>query len=513
MRRLLPIAVSLIALGLSGLAAARADDQRLLARLSDEQRHVYQSWRQSRAEFDRRHEAYWAEVSSRRAERRRRINAGTRVTEADFVMRHPPKYAGPPLRADIAKLMAELVPPTPDSDITTLPEMLAAAKQHYRFAPTLIAEREFKRRYALEALALGLTKEEVTRIYAFETGGRGTFDMQAGINPETKQGKAISTAMGYAQLLAANSIDELVRYGDGFISRLGMMAARPGTTPERARELTAKIEALRAMMKVGRSVPREWSRHVELSRTPAGSGIHVLNLDGDVGPWLQVIKLRGIKDTAEQAGRVNLSPAELELMNLAGPRTGLDMMEPVGRTAPTANFFSQGAYYRNTIVREKTAAELLAAIDHRMNENMLRPGSQEFAAVFDEIAGKGRAVVDQRQQLLAPADTRPIVHYAPARIPAGASSPAAPPTAPVAVVPPIAPQRAMPVVVATPAIAEPLPPAPMRVLPPADASLVPPMPVRAERPPPATAPATPAARLQWAPPGLIERGSLPIGFE
>lgn len=513
MRRLLPIAVSLIALSSTFGAAAFANDERLLARLNDEQRQVYTQWRQSRSEYDRRHEAYWASVSARRAERRRKIGAGVRVTEADFVMQQPPKYAGPPLRADIAKLMAELVPPSPDSEITTLPEMLAAAKQHYRFEPTRISEREFKQRYALEALALGLTKEEVTRIYAFETGGRGTFDMQAGINPETKQGRAISTAMGYAQLLAANSIDELVRYGDGFISRLAMLAARPGTPPERARDLTAKIEALRAMMRVAKSVPREWSRHVELSRTPAGSGIHVLNLDGDVGPWLQVIKLKGIKDIAEQAGRSNLSPAELELMNLAGPKTGLEMMEPVGRTAPTANFFSKGAYYRNTIVREKTAAELLAAIDHRMNENMARAGSQEFAAVFDEIAGRGRSVADQRQKLLSPADTRPVVHYAPPR--PQAAQPPAPvftPPAPVA-----APVKPVPVAARAPAADEHLAPVtlptPMRVTPPSDPALIPPMPVRAERPAQTQAqPPAPAPRLQWAPPGLAERGSLPLGF-
>jgi hypothetical protein len=80
-------------------------------------------------------------------------------------------------------------------------------------------------------------------------------------------------------------------------------------------------------------------------------------------------------------------------MNLAGPRTGLEMMEPVGRTMPTANFFSQGGYYRNTIVRERTGAELLAALDDRMNVHMTKAGSIEFAQVFDEvIAGRPAAV-------------------------------------------------------------------------------------------------------------------------
>jgi hypothetical protein len=467
-RRLLAVIAPALLLLTAAPQKPALADPRLVARLNEEQRTVYRQWKDARAAYDSQHDAYWNAIAQRRAERRRKIGAGERVGTADFILQQPPKYAGPPLRADIARLMAELVPPSPDSEITTLPEVVNAARQHYRFVPALVPEREFKRRYALEALAVGLTKDEVTRIYAFETGGRGTFDMQAGINPDTKQGRAISTALGYAQLLAANSISELTQYGDGFIARLGLMATRGGTSPEQRKDLAAKIESIRLMLRYARSVPREWSRHVEMARSSQGYGIHALNLDGDVGPWLQVIKLRGIKDTAIQSGRVNLSPAELELMNLAGPRTGLEMMEPAGRQAPTANFFSRAAYYRNTIVREKTAAELLAAIDQRMNENMTRPGSVEFAQVFDEVTARGTAMArEQRQQLL-----------------------------PVAVAKPLEPQTPSNLV----------PPKPVR----AEASqTVPPAPVPVARP---LAPSSPAPRLQWAPPNFVGRGAAPLGF-
>ena len=47
---------------------------------------------------------------------------------------------------------------------------------------------------------------------------------------------------------------------------------------------------------------------------------------------------------------------------------------------PTSNFFSEGGYYRNTIVREKTAAELLSALNDRMEVNIKKPGAVEFAA-------------------------------------------------------------------------------------------------------------------------------------
>lgn len=476
MRRMLALSVTALMLALPVSVQPAVADPRLMAKLSEEQQQVFLKWKEARAAFDSHHDAYWNAIGARRAERRRKHAAGERFTPADFVMVQPPKYTGPALRPDIAKMMAELVPPSPETEITTLPEMLAAAKQVYRFAPAVVPEREFKRRYAVEALAVGLTKEEVTRIYAFETGGRGTFDMQAGINPDTKQGRAISTAMGYAQLLAANSISEMAMYGEGFMSRLGVIAARPATPREEAREIGAKIDAMRLMMRTVRSVPREWQRHVDLARTPPGFGIHVLNLDGHVGPWLQVIKLRGIKDTAIQAGLDKATPAELELMNLAGPRTGLDMMEPAGRAAPTANFFTRAAYYRNTIVREKTAAELLAAIDHRMNENMTRPGSIEFAQVFDEVRGVARPVLSDtgRQNLMAVGAVRPV-----ATVTNTATAPSA--------------------------AGHPVPPMPVRAEP---RGPVPPVPVLAERRP---APVEAAPRLQWAPRDLGSRSG-PVGF-
>ena len=89
-----------------------------------------------------------------------------------------------------------------------------------------------------------------------------------------------------------------------------------------------------------------------------------------------------------RAGRQTLAGAEIELMNLAGPRTGLEMMMPVAQNMPTSNFFSEGGYYRNTIVREKTAAELLKALNERMEVNIKKPGAVEFAQIFDEVAGR-----------------------------------------------------------------------------------------------------------------------------
>ena len=53
---------------------------------------------------------------------------------------------------------------------------------------------------------------------------------------------------------------------------------------------------------------------------------------------------------------------------------------------PAQNFFSSGGYYRNTVVRDRTAAELLRALEERMEVNMKKPGAVEFAQIFDEVA-------------------------------------------------------------------------------------------------------------------------------
>jgi len=363
--------------------------------LAPKDRKAFEAWLEARTFHDFQLDKFWRETSDKRAIRKRKRSAGEAITADDYVMAFPPEYKGPALPADLDKAWAEYKaqdktrePPKP---LPSVADFLANAKSVFRFEPERIPEREFKRRYAEEALTLGLNKDQVVRVFALETGGNGTADMQAGINPITKQGRPISSALGYAQLLHANSTSELVNHGGKFADRLAAMAARSAGTPERAAQLSEKREALKRMIAKAKSVPNVWDRHVAFGGTAAGLGIHAINIDGDIGPWLQVIKLKGILDTAQRAGRTNLAPAEMELMNLAGPGTGLEMMEPVARGTPTVNFFARGGYERNTIVRGKTAVELLAALEKRMEENLKRQGSIEFGEVFDEVMKRRQA--------------------------------------------------------------------------------------------------------------------------
>jgi hypothetical protein len=361
--------------------------------LNPRQRESYLAYLRFRAVHNQRVTVYWNRVEELRDRRRSKFRAKQAVGPEDYVGVHPPVYQGPQLPPDIRKIIETARarnPEPPKPPMANVADFLSNAKRIYNFEPTRIPEIEFKRRYAAESLALGLSKEQVTRVYALETGGQGTADMQSGINPITRTGTPISSALGYAQLLHANSTSELVKHGDAFIQRMLTLAQAPGTPPARVQELQAKAQAVRLMLQQARSIPNEWSAHVKFASTPPGLGIHAINMDGDLGPWLQVNKLRNVLATAQADGRVNLTGAELELMNLAGPRTGLEMMTPLGRIAPTSNFFSQGGYQRNPIVHNRTGAELLAQLDVRMDVHIKKPGAIEFIAVFDELlAGRG----------------------------------------------------------------------------------------------------------------------------
>ena len=382
------------------------------AALSPAQLESYRAYLVARAAFERQLDMYWALIEERRDLRRRKFAARQPFTRTDYVTEYPPQYTGPPLTPDIAAIVQRTEPPRPPAEeLPNLADFLRFAEEHYGFRPTRVSEREFKRRYAAEALAAGLTAEQVVMVYALETGGRGTYDMQAGINPITKQGRPISSALGYAQLLNANSVSELVKHGDDFISQLEVMASQPAVSADRRAELIGKAAVLRRMLRVARSVPNQWSRHVELGRTPRGSGIHALNLDADIGPKLQVLKLKGIVEFAARDGINQLSGPELELMNLAGPRTGLEMMQPLGSAMPTSNFFSRRGYYRNTIVRGKTGADLLKSIEERIAAGLRQQGSQDFLAAFREVAGSDVSMSESapkpRPAMALPPDTKP----------------------------------------------------------------------------------------------------------
>ena len=176
-----------------------------------------------------------------------------------------------------------------------------------------------------------------------------------------------------------------------FADRLYAKLRNPNLSPARVASLKSKIAVLRKMTANAKSIPFDWERHQAYAKTAAGQGMHALNIDGDIGPMMQAMKLKGIKDTAAQFDRPNLSGAEMELMNLSGPVTGLEMMMPLGRKAPVTNSFTRRAYYVNKMVIGLTGEQLLAELDRRMDSAVKTPGSQEFAAAFDIVLNERTA--------------------------------------------------------------------------------------------------------------------------
>ena len=384
---------TLLAAPVPALAGIAED---FLARLSPAHAHQFQSWRAARRAHEARVDAYWTLVEAKRAERRKKKAARVELVSSDYVGSFPPVYQGPQLAPDLLRAWYKFVeeeeakqpqPPQPPKEIPALEDFLSASRAVYGFTPERVSERAFKERYAEEAVALGLSKSQVVRVYALETGGQGTADMQSGVNPISKRGKPISTALGYAQLLDANSVSELAKHGQRFIARLEQTAARSDTPRERAMQLRGKARILARMIADAKSVPNVWANHQAFAKTPQGQGIHAINIDGDIGPMLQAIKLLGLKEEAAKSGKLSLSGCEMELMNLAGPGTGLEiLLHPAAAQAPTPNFFARKAYYVNKMAQNLTGAGLLAELDKRMDADIGKPGSAEFSAAFDSLA-------------------------------------------------------------------------------------------------------------------------------
>ena len=165
------------------------------------------------------------------------------------------------------------------------------------------------------------------------------------------------------------------------------MQERLGASGARKDALRSKTDTLKKMIAFSRSVPDRWNDHARLADTPKGLGIHALNLDVDVGPLLQTHKLLTSVIFARAKGYTRpLSAAELEMMNLTGDSTGLDMVtmpQAMREQVPTANFFQRSGYERNPVaIRHNTVARLLEITDSRMDSNGQLPGAKELAAAF-----------------------------------------------------------------------------------------------------------------------------------
>jgi hypothetical protein len=330
----------------------------------------------ARAAYQVRAAPYWSLVKAKRAERTAKRRAHREITLDDYVLTQPPDYTGPKKPID---------PSATTREVPVVADFLQHAARQFDFAPEQPAnEIDFKRAYARVASAAGLSKDQAVRVYAFEATGNGKYDLEAGreFDPNAD---AITTALGYNQLLSTNSVELLAEQGRQFIETLKGRAAEASGARKAA--LERKIAVLQKMAAFARSVRDDWNVHERIGRTPKGLAMHALNLDIDIGPLLQTQKLMNSVNFARERGySAPLTAAELEMMNLTGDGNGFDivsMPQAMRAKVPTSNFFTQAGYEHNPVARKhNTVSELLAATDAVMDRETQLPGAKDLAAAF-----------------------------------------------------------------------------------------------------------------------------------
>lgn len=337
----------------------------------------------ARQSFESEAGSYWNAISEKRRTRNARRRNQESMTADHYVLTQPPLYRGPPKPIDPSAATPEKRLGRP---IPVVRDFLQHASEQFQFVPQRPkSEIEFKRAYAAAAKSAGLTRDQAVRVYGFESGGNGTYDIQAGLEHSRPNAHAISTALGYNQLLVANTVELLAEQGTRIVESLNRRAATL-PEPQRAR-LLHKIAIVQKMVTFCKSVPDTWSAHVKMAQTPKGMGVHALNLDIDVGPWLQTHKLLTSVVFARRKGyTATLTAAELEMMNLTGDGTGFDMVSmphALREQVPTSNFFQREGYERNPVaIRNNVVSKLLAATDARMDRESMLPGARDLAAAF-----------------------------------------------------------------------------------------------------------------------------------
>jgi hypothetical protein len=293
-----------------------------LADVMAQYRRALAAYQSARAAYNEVAEAYWRSIAEKRHMRSAKRANQEPISLDDYVLTQPPVYTGPPQPRDPSKPQEAQTPP---AYVPVVADFLAAAQREFRFVPQMPqSESEFIHAYARTALAAGLTKEQIIRIYGFEAGGNGDYDVQAGLE-YNKRARAITTALGYNQLLSTNTVEIIAESGSHFLKSL---MARAAVSSEAGKQvLEGKIAVVRKMVNFATSVPDDWNEHEVLANTPKGLAVHAMNLDVDVGPLLQAQKLLDSVTFARRKGLSRtLSAAELEMMNLTGDGNGFDVI-------------------------------------------------------------------------------------------------------------------------------------------------------------------------------------------
>ncbi|WP_297321896.1 hypothetical protein [uncultured Bartonella sp.] len=343
----------------------------------------YEAWKTAYTAYNRQASVYWEQISAKRKIRNAKRARGQTIELSDYVLSQPPLYNGPRKPASGSSSASR-------SPIPGIDDFIAASKRVYGFVPERPAnEGEFMRSYVNAAREIGLTSEQLVSIYAFETGGDGTHDLQSGVLKGKTNARPISTAIGYNQLVATASVSLMSEYGSDIAQELRQQAQNMSGT--KRSKLLQKAVIVEQMTNKAKTVPHNWGAQAELAKTDAGLGMHAMTMDKDVGPLLQIHKLKTSVAFLRKKGLSHsLSGAELEMLNLTGDGNGYDMITmPASyqNKVPTANFFLRAGYERNPVaIRNNTVATLLSATENKMHANMQKEGAQLLNGIFQSTA-------------------------------------------------------------------------------------------------------------------------------
>ena len=227
---------------------------------------MLRAYESARAAYNRHVDQYWRLAELKRKKRKAKIAAGKAVTVEDYVKEQPPVYKGPKRPDEIMALLPKPQKPPVEAHapIPVVADFLREADPIYGFRPDRVSEDDFMIYYALEAIRLDLTRDQVVRLYALETGGMGAHDLQSGYNPKT--GHAASTALGYAQLLGR----EFDRAGPQRGARVRRPPRPPAEEPRAsssaAQALRYKAACVRRMAADARRVADSWPAHVAYAK-------------------------------------------------------------------------------------------------------------------------------------------------------------------------------------------------------------------------------------------------------
>src|SRR5256886_12784625 len=177
-----------------------------------EYRRKFEEYTAARRKYEAEADAYWRSVSDKRRLRHAKLRNNQEILLSDYVLTQPPVYVGPPKPVDPSAPIEEA---PPRKYVPVVADFLRAAAKEFNFVPQQPRnEIEYKRAYVKVAAAAGLTKDQVVRIYAFESGGDGKYDVQAGVGEPKPGAPGVSPALGHNQLLGHKHVGTAAPKGD-----------------------------------------------------------------------------------------------------------------------------------------------------------------------------------------------------------------------------------------------------------------------------------------------------------